>query len=58
MKGVRVSQLDMCGQQDPCQNGGICINTDTGPVCECRNVDYEGTFCEKGILDPRCHDSL
>ena len=38
----------MCVQQDPCQHGGICINTDTGPMCECRNLDYDGPFCEKG----------
>ncbi|KAK4005116.1 hypothetical protein OUZ56_006836 [Daphnia magna] len=47
-QGVRVSQFDMCVQHDPCQHGGICINTDTGPVCECRNLDYDGPFCEKG----------
>ena len=49
-QGVRVSQFDMCFQQDPCQNDGLCINTDSGPVCECRHIDYEGAFCEKGSL--------
>lgn len=48
LQGVRVSQFDVCAQQDPCQNGGACINTDTGPVCECGSVDFEGQFCEKG----------
>nr|CAH0109280.1 unnamed protein product [Daphnia galeata] len=51
-QGVRVSQFDMCVQQDPCQHGGICINTDTGPVCECRNLDYDGPFCEKAKQPP------
>uniref|UniRef100_A0A0P4XQR9 Neurexin-2-beta n=1 Tax=Daphnia magna TaxID=35525 RepID=A0A0P4XQR9_9CRUS len=51
-QGVRVSQFDMCVQHDPCQHGGICINTDTGPVCECRNLDYDGPFCEKAKQPP------
>lgn len=39
---------DACESHDPCLHGGICISTDSGPICECRNVEYEGTFCEKG----------
>ncbi|GLV43351.1 Neurexin 1 [Carabus blaptoides fortunei] len=38
---------DACETHDPCQHGGICISTDSGPICECRNADYEGLFCEK-----------
>ncbi|XP_044728406.1 neurexin-1 isoform X1 [Chrysoperla carnea] len=38
---------DACEAHDPCLHGGICISTDSGPICECRNVEYEGTFCEK-----------
>nr|XP_022912901.1 neurexin-1-like isoform X2 [Onthophagus taurus] len=38
---------DACEIRDPCQHGGICISTDSGPICECRNPDYEGEFCEK-----------
>jgi leucine-rich repeat transmembrane neuronal protein 1/2 len=39
---------DACEIRDPCQHGGICISTDSGPICECRNGDYEGAYCEKG----------
>lgn len=39
---------DACERHDPCQHGGICISTDSGPICDCRNYEYEGAFCEKG----------
>lgn len=39
---------DACETRDPCQHGGICISTDSGPICECRTGDYEGAYCEKG----------
>ena len=39
---------DACERHDPCQHGGICISTDSGPICECRNLEYEGTYCERG----------
>ncbi|XP_056637002.1 neurexin-1 isoform X2 [Diorhabda sublineata] len=41
------SSSDACETRDPCQHGGICISTDSGPICECRNHDYEGEYCEK-----------
>lgn len=46
-KGVRSNQLDACEHHDPCQHGGICISTDSGAICDCRAVDYEGSFCER-----------
>ncbi|XP_043199961.1 neurexin-1-like isoform X3 [Amphibalanus amphitrite] len=46
-KGVRWNGVDTCAQHDPCQHGGICISTDTGAACECRNLDFRGVFCEK-----------
>lgn len=47
-QGLRDNSTDACEEHDPCQHGGICISTDSGPICECRNLDYEGIFCEKG----------
>ncbi|XP_077296865.1 neurexin 1 isoform X2 [Arctopsyche grandis] len=47
IKNSRGNQTDACERQDPCQHGGICISTDSGPICECRNLEYEGAFCEK-----------
>ncbi|XP_060517696.1 neurexin 1 isoform X2 [Cylas formicarius] len=44
---LRGNSSDACEIRDPCQHGGICISTDSGPICECRNSDYEGEFCEK-----------
>lgn len=47
-QGLRGNVTDACERHDPCQHGGICISTDAGPLCECRNVEYEGTYCERG----------
>ncbi|XP_035900557.1 neurexin-1 isoform X8 [Anopheles stephensi] len=44
---LRTNVTDACERHDPCQHGGICISTDSGPICECRNVEYEGTYCER-----------
>ncbi|XP_064212008.1 neurexin 1 [Tribolium castaneum] len=44
---LRGNSSDACEIRDPCQHGGICISTDSGPICECRNPDYEGEYCEK-----------
>ncbi|KAG1696117.1 Neurexin-3 [Nymphon striatum] len=45
-KGVRSTESDQCDKQDPCQNGGTCISTDNGAICDCKNIDYEGAFCQ------------
>ncbi|CAN8000168.1 unnamed protein product, partial [Ixodes hexagonus] len=47
-KGVRLGSDEPCEQRDPCQHGGACISTDSGPVCDCRGLDYEGAFCDQG----------
>ncbi|XP_076166768.1 neurexin 1 isoform X2 [Ptiloglossa arizonensis] len=44
---MTANTTDACESHDPCQNGGICISTDSGPICECRSGDYEGAYCEK-----------
>ncbi|XP_037909404.1 neurexin-1 isoform X2 [Hermetia illucens] len=47
-RGLRGGNMtDACERHDPCQHGGICISTDSGPLCECRNLEYEGPYCEK-----------
>ncbi|XP_055677367.1 neurexin-1 isoform X2 [Lutzomyia longipalpis] len=45
-RGLR-NVTDACERHDPCQHGGICISTDSGPLCECRNLEYEGMYCER-----------
>lgn len=47
---MTTNATDACETRDPCQHGGICISTDSGPICECRSGDYEGAYCEKGEL--------
>merc|ERR1719458_752404 len=44
-KGVRQTRLDFCHRHNPCKNRGVCISADSGAVCECRNIDWEGEFC-------------
>ncbi|XP_058463051.1 neurexin-3 isoform X2 [Malaya genurostris] len=46
-KGLRSNVTDACERHDPCQHGGICISTDSGPICECRNLEFEGPYCER-----------
>ena len=48
LQGVRASTVDACVHQDPCRHGGVCISTDSGPLCDCENIDFTGVFCEKG----------
>lgn len=38
---------DHCEKDNPCLNGGICISTDAGPICDCRMTDFEGDLCEQ-----------
>lgn len=42
---------EVCEKHDPCQHGGICISTDNGPKCQCRDKNFEGTYCEKGTFE-------
>jgi hypothetical protein len=44
-----IGNLDACEKNDPCQHGGICISTDSGPKCQCRDKNYEGAYCEIGM---------
>ncbi|OWR51031.1 hypothetical protein KGM_202547 [Danaus plexippus plexippus] len=52
LKSSRISNAsgDACERRDPCQHGGVCISTDDGPICECRDGDYEGAFCERASI--------
>lgn len=47
-RGVRTNKLDRCEEENPCKNGGICISTDTGLLCDCSGTEYQGTYCNEG----------
>ena len=34
----------------PCQNGGVCSNSEGAYSCLCTDTGYTGTNCETGIL--------
>ena len=40
-QGVRTVESDACSSHDPCLNGGECVSTDAGPLCDCDSVDFE-----------------
>ena len=46
--GVRTNNADECQERNMCQNGGICISTDTGSFCDCTRTDFEGPHCQIG----------
>ena len=41
---------DRCETDNPCLHGGICVNTDAGPLCECDRTDFDGMRCSIGLL--------
>lgn len=43
---VDESPLDLCQRVDPCENKGLCVSNDQGPVCDCTGIDFEGEICE------------
>lgn len=51
--GHRRGNSDACEKRDPCQHGGICISTDDGPKCQCRDKNFEGVRCEIGKFGDR-----
>lgn len=48
--GLRIFSDDACADHDPCRNGGECISTDAGSVCDCRLTDYTGITCDEGTF--------
>ena len=48
LQGVRSTTINTCDHQNPCQNNGVCISTDNGPACECKDIDFTGVHCEEG----------
>ena len=39
---------DEC-EEDPCRNGGVCINTSGDFSCDCEGTGYKGRLCGKDI---------
>lgn len=46
--GLRSISDEICEEQNPCQNNGECVSTETGVVCDCSDTEYSGTHCEAG----------
>jgi hypothetical protein len=51
MQGLVSGPGEACERHDPCQHGGFCISTDSGPVCDCKHIDFDGSQCERGMIN-------
>lgn len=47
-EGLVDVESDFCQSTSYCANGGYCFNSNRGPQCECKYVDYHGLHCEIG----------
>ncbi|ESO00702.1 hypothetical protein HELRODRAFT_175690 [Helobdella robusta] len=48
--GVKSEVEDVCAVNNVCKNGGRCISSDGGPVCECHFTNYDGVNCERDAI--------
>ncbi|CAL1526179.1 unnamed protein product [Lymnaea stagnalis] len=44
--GILTKDIDLCEQGNPCLNGGRCLTTDNGILCDCLNTEYKGDRCD------------
>lgn len=45
-KGTLHRNDDLCKSSNPCLNGGVCLTTDQGLLCNCANTDFMGEHCQ------------
>ncbi|GFR65064.1 neurexin [Elysia marginata] len=44
--GILTKDIDQCVKENPCLNGGRCLTTDAGRICNCDDTEYMGKRCE------------
>ena len=44
--GILTHDIDRCERENPCLNGGRCLTTDAGRICDCENTEYKGDRCD------------
>ncbi len=45
----KVTSCNPCGYNGgngPCQNGGMCINSNCQAMCQCSSSSYYGNYCQ------------
>ena len=47
-RGLRATDRSECDESNPCHHDGICVNTDSGTLCDCSHTDYIGKQCDTG----------
>ena len=46
--GLLSVDVDLCERGNPCLNGGVCLTTDDGLMCDCAKTEYKGERCDIG----------
>lgn len=46
--GILSTDVDYCEKGNPCLNGGTCLSTDGGLICDCTRTDFTGVRCDIG----------
>ncbi|XP_032803923.1 neurexin-1-like isoform X34 [Petromyzon marinus] len=46
-KGVRAEWHQVCKEQNPCKNGGVCSVEIKEVVCDCSNTGFQGRYCHE-----------
>ncbi|NP_001240692.1 neurexin [Aplysia californica] len=44
--GLLTTDVDLCERGNPCLNGGRCLTTDNGVLCDCTATEYRGDRCD------------
>lgn len=47
-RGLRTTDRSECDVSNPCHHDGVCVNTDSGSLCDCSLIDYVGKLCNTG----------
>ncbi|XP_078714521.1 neurexin-1-like isoform X22 [Lampetra fluviatilis] len=48
-KGVRAEWHQVCKEQNPCKNGGVCSVEIKEVVCDCSNTGFQGRYCHEDV---------
>ena len=47
-RGLRTTERRECDTANTCRHDGVCVDTDSGPICDCSLTEYVGKQCEIG----------
>lgn len=47
-EGILSNDEDLCVRGNPCLNGGVCLTTSAGLLCDCTKTAFKGDRCDIG----------